>query len=424
MSAVIEEFLEQYNRQYDYYTELARLGSNQLEHELNKRGIKAIVSYRAKKPERLEGKLHQRNSDKEYKKVSDIFDDIVDLAGVRVALYFPSDRELVDEIVSELFSVNKRKIFPEKTHKPKFEKRFSGYWASHYRVNISDIDKNKLRYKNATFEIQVASVLMHAWSEVEHDLVYKPLSGNLSEEELSILDEINGLVLTGEIALERLQKAMTKRTKESNDISHRYELTSFITNSLNKNYLKKLKLGDTKILFNYFKDNKDFDSERFSNYLSKVNQSEQETISEQLLSMMLNDSVSSRNGDLKLKNYFNHIMGQYTDVSGFESFVKSWVVLEKSVLAVISQFNKHPKKYFTAKFDELVSNGLLTQQEAEELNSYRRIRNNLLHGVDTPPDEELLEACQRVKGFAQKMISSINDEEQKKQLTQELKQLI
>ncbi|EJR0963250.1 TPA: hypothetical protein NJ348_004512 [Vibrio parahaemolyticus] len=88
MSAVIEDFLEQYNRQYDYYTELARLGSNQLEHELAKRGIKAIVSYRAKKPERLKSKLHQRHSDKEYKKVSDIFDDIVDLAGVRVALSF------------------------------------------------------------------------------------------------------------------------------------------------------------------------------------------------------------------------------------------------------------------------------------------------------------------------------------------------
>ena len=42
---------------------------------------------------------------------------------------------------------------------------------------------------------------MHAWSEVEHDLVYKPLQGTLSDEELAILDELNGLVLAGEIAL-------------------------------------------------------------------------------------------------------------------------------------------------------------------------------------------------------------------------------
>ena len=52
---------------------------------------------------------------------------------------------------------------------------------------------------------------MHAWSEVEHDLAYKPFSGELSEDEHAILDEINGLVLAGEIALERLQKAVKRR---------------------------------------------------------------------------------------------------------------------------------------------------------------------------------------------------------------------
>ena len=30
------------------------------------------------------------------------------------------------------------------------------------------------RYAEARVEIQVACVFMHAWSEVEHDLVYKP----------------------------------------------------------------------------------------------------------------------------------------------------------------------------------------------------------------------------------------------------------
>ncbi|WP_213202479.1 hypothetical protein [Erwinia rhapontici] len=41
-------------------------------------------------------------------------------------------------------------------------------------------------------------MLMHARSEVEHELVYKPFQGNLSREEHMILDEINGLVLAGE----------------------------------------------------------------------------------------------------------------------------------------------------------------------------------------------------------------------------------
>jgi hypothetical protein len=48
---------------------------------------------------------------------------------------------------------------------------------------------------------------MHAWAEVNHDLVYKPARGELSDEEYSALDQLNGLVLVGEIGLERLQKA-------------------------------------------------------------------------------------------------------------------------------------------------------------------------------------------------------------------------
>lgn len=32
-----------------------------------------------------------------------------------------------------------------------------------------------------------------------HDLVYKPLQGTLSDEELAILDELNGLVLAGKL---------------------------------------------------------------------------------------------------------------------------------------------------------------------------------------------------------------------------------
>src|SRR5690606_20157049 len=152
-----------------------------------------------------------------------VYDDIVDLSGVRVSLYFPSERELLDEIINEIFEVNLKKDFPNEAHKPKYEKRFSGYWASHYRVKLKDELLTK-RYKDDTTEIQVASVLMHAWSEVEHDLVYKPFSGDLSKEELAILDEINGLVLSGEIALERLQSAMALRTSQSSKIEDKYEL--------------------------------------------------------------------------------------------------------------------------------------------------------------------------------------------------------
>jgi ppGpp synthetase/RelA/SpoT-type nucleotidyltranferase len=421
--SVIKDFLEQYSKQYDYYSELAKIGSNLLEQELEKRGIKAIVSSRAKRPDRLEQKLNQRNEKSAYEDVANIYEDIVDLAGVRVALYFPKDREVVDETINFLFNVRKKKDFPEASYKPKFEKRFSGYWASHYRVNLKNSNQNKKRYESALFEVQVASVLMHAWSEVEHDLVYKPLAGDLSEEELAILDEINGLVLTGEIALERLQKAITKRTKEKDNISNRYELTSFITNSLNKNYISKLKLGDTKILFNYLKDNSSISASVLSEYLHKINQSEKETITDQLLLMIINDSYKSVGSNLNLSNYFKHTLGEHKDVSGFESFVKTWILLEKAVSLIHNQNNRQHKKFFTAKFEPLVSDGVLTQEESIELNHFKRIRNNLLHGIETPNDKVLNEMFVRLLALTEKITSSIKNDDDKAKLLKEINTL-
>lgn len=136
-------------------------------------------------------------------------EDIVDLSGVRVALYFPAEREEVGRIIKSLFvPVVEPKEFPT-PGQPTYEKRFSGYWATHYRVRLPEIllNESQKRYAEARIEIQVASVLMHVWSEVEHDLVYKPLQGQLSEEEYAILDELNGLALAGEVALERLPRA-------------------------------------------------------------------------------------------------------------------------------------------------------------------------------------------------------------------------
>jgi ppGpp synthetase/RelA/SpoT-type nucleotidyltranferase len=420
---LITEFINQYNKQYDFYSELARIGNGKLESELGKRGIKAIVSYRAKNPNRLKDKLLQRIEKKKYNNIQDIYDDMVDLAGVRVALYFPSDRDLVDEIVKELFKIKKIKKFPESSHDPKYTKRFSGYWATHYRVSVKDVDKGKERYHNSLFEIQVASVLMHAWSEVEHDLVYKPLSGSLSEEELAILDEINGLVITGEIALERLQKAITKRSKESKEINDRYEMTSFIVNSLGKNYINKLKLGNTSSINNYISSTSKIDPETLSKYLENVNQSVDETISDQLLSMIMREFYKDNINDKSLSNYFASILGPNKDTSGFELFVKTWIVLEKAVQTINYENNIIHKKYFVPNFKFLVARGLLDHQEGEELSVFRQIRNQMLHGIETPPDKYLNKAYSRLRLLTIKIIEQIKNEEQRAQLLGEINEM-
>jgi len=234
----VDIFMSRYGKEYDFYNNLAKKACELLEYELVRAGVRAIVSHRAKGIDSLKRKIEKRNSEatsKPYNNADDIYKDIVDLSGVRVALYFPADMDIVENIIEKKFSITNKKEFPRDSTQNKdndsiYSKRFSGYAAKHFRVCLIGNDRYSKDHK---IEIQVASVLMHAWSEVEHDLIYKPSQGKLSKEELMILDEINGLVIAGNIALERLQTAGAERVAESNyEFKNHYDLSLFITNEL------------------------------------------------------------------------------------------------------------------------------------------------------------------------------------------------
>ncbi|MEE9648667.1 RelA/SpoT domain-containing protein [Enterobacter soli] len=230
---LIEKFMSVYAKEYDYYYKLSSEISREIEVLLSEAGVRAIVSFRAKGMESLERKLQKRNIEgngKKYDDLNDIYNDMVDLAGVRVALYFPGDIEKVTSIIRGKYNELKCKDFPDISQKKDqgvYFKRFDGYHARHFRITRNDSS----RYADTPVEVQVASVLMHAWSEVEHDLVYKPMSGGISKEELMILDEINGMVISGNIALERLQSAIIDRVNEENYIfQNHYDLAAALLN--------------------------------------------------------------------------------------------------------------------------------------------------------------------------------------------------
>jgi ppGpp synthetase/RelA/SpoT-type nucleotidyltranferase len=194
---------------YDLYYQVARLVAQIPEGRLHTSRAKAVG--------RLEAKVRQRATTRNYTSGDDIYNDSVDLAGGRVALYFPGERRQVDSIIRSLFAFAETpKEFPARSN-PTYDKRFSGYWATHYRAQLREtsLSDAQKRYAEARIEIRVASVLMHAWAEVEHDLVYKPLQGKLSADQDAILDELNGLVMAGEVALERLQIIGTSISRDS-----------------------------------------------------------------------------------------------------------------------------------------------------------------------------------------------------------------
>ena len=160
--------LTQYDQQRKKYERFAREVEHQLRCILEEEGIvcNAITS-RVKERDSLTQKIDVK-SDK-YKSLS----EVTDIAGILIITYYDSDVERAAKIVEREFcvdkenSINKREALgPEKF----------GYCSVHYVVSMNE-DRLKLPenrgYAGIKCEIQIRTVLQHAWAEIEHDLGYK-----------------------------------------------------------------------------------------------------------------------------------------------------------------------------------------------------------------------------------------------------------
>ena len=252
---LIDEFLLYYAHEFNFYHEAAHEAAMVCESVLQKNGIRASVTYRAKHVESLREKIIRRNETKMYCTKEDILADLFDLSGVRIAVYFPSDKEEIGRLISQEFVTIKRRSFPnansEKSDEAFARKNYHGYEAVHYRVKMDEcrLDEELKKYSDTLIEIQVASFLMHAWSEVEHELVYKPRIGSLTKEEVSVLDELNGLILDGEVIMESLQDTFrTRLNKLDHQFNNHYELAALIRERLGEDVMRLNTMGRVDVL--------------------------------------------------------------------------------------------------------------------------------------------------------------------------------
>lgn len=404
---LIDRFIERYRREFDFFDQAARLAHGQLDSALASSGIQAMVTYRAKRPDRLEHKLRQRDKSKNYENTQDIYDDIVDFAGVRVALYFPGAREEVDKVIQANFDIDgEPKKFPQESSAPTYEKRFSGYWATHYRVRLRDryLQDPQKRYSDAAIEIQVASVLMHAWSEVEHDLVYKPLQGSLSEDEYAILDELNGLVLAGEIALERLQRAIASRvTHEGTPFTSHYELAAFLQRCaapiLNAE-VNDSALGRVDALYELLVRLELNTPEHVRPLVSAIHPDvEKRTISDQLVDQIMESDPKRYRVYAGIRRKYEHepkVSGSNVEPLKHEeavlgAFMRNWIELERYIATALKAQGMEGPQFITNRsvLERFVG---LEPEMRREIDRIRMIRNKAVHGHGETDVGELKEA--------------------------------
>lgn len=303
---VVEDFLKRYPREQPFYREAARICADFADDLLRAGGIRAIISHRAKRLDSLSIKLNQRDKIKNYQNIEEIYLDVVDLSGVRVALYFPNDLAKLKVIITDNFLVLKHKEFPDKASD---KSRFRGYYAEHFHVRIPDAklkDDNHI-YSSHNIEIQVASVLMHAWSEVEHDLLYKPLNGKMSEDEISLLDQLNGLVHTGELSLNLLQASINRRLSiPAEQISNYYELSSVIYALIAEKPEKFYRVGDVEKLFQLIKLTGYDDTTSFRKLLDGITLDNRRVVVEQIAERVNEISGTQYETKMLVTSKFKH----------------------------------------------------------------------------------------------------------------------
>ena len=163
-----QELLAQYHTLLPVYTRMEEVIPERLKAIFDDAGIViCALEHRVKTEGSLAGKLKLKGG-----KYKDIF-DITDLVGIRVITFYIDDVDKVASIVERLFEVDwDNSIDKRKAH----EIDSFGYLSLHYICRIPESaysDPEHPEVNKIRFEVQMRTVLQHAWANMNHDTGYK-----------------------------------------------------------------------------------------------------------------------------------------------------------------------------------------------------------------------------------------------------------
>ena len=166
-------FDEYRNRYQPLYAEFAGIVRDILEKAINgAEGVPRPQSIQccAKEASHLKPKLEARG----LLDSSSIEDEIKDLAGARLIFYTNTDVErfLNSRVIPENFEVHGDQT---RIHHPTEENANHRYQAIHYTVSLNGARTTLVEYakfKGLRCEVQIQTILIHAWAETSHDITY------------------------------------------------------------------------------------------------------------------------------------------------------------------------------------------------------------------------------------------------------------
>ena len=169
-----EKAVAEYRERQLFYQSQATAIKRILEEALKRKDIQVhSVQARAKEPSSFGKKASQSSeTDPAKPKYPRPLEEITDLAGVRVITYFPGTVEEIKQIIKHEFQIME---LSDKGAELIEEDRF-GYQSIHCLVKF-ELQRSSLPeyapFADSVAEIQVRTILQHAWAEIEHDIQYK-----------------------------------------------------------------------------------------------------------------------------------------------------------------------------------------------------------------------------------------------------------
>ena len=161
-----KEIVEEYSASRGSYEDCLNYVENTVKNIIKSESINVHeIIGRVKTVESLSGKVGRKT----YNNLT----DITDLCGIRIITYFNDDVDKIASIIDQEFEVDiANTIDKRKSEDPtKF-----GYVSLHYVVSLKEENSSPILYskfKHIKLEIQIRTVMQHAWAEIEHDLGYK-----------------------------------------------------------------------------------------------------------------------------------------------------------------------------------------------------------------------------------------------------------
>lgn len=161
------------------------------------------ITSRLKTRESLAEKIERKQG--KYTSIS----DITDIVGVRIITYYSEDVDKIAEIIESEFDVDEENTIDKRES---LEPDRFGYCSVHYVVKMSS-DRLALReyksFEGMKCEIQIRSVLQHAWAEIEHDIGYKS-EITLPKQMRRKFSRIAGLLEIADQEFDQIRQALTE----------------------------------------------------------------------------------------------------------------------------------------------------------------------------------------------------------------------